>query len=94
MDFQSVFFCTDWKSILRRITEIISGQFLRLSWSLFGIVLLTIAINLASGQEVAAPEASQAKTKAISDVAWVPLLSKESFEASWNKTNFGGEGSV
>jgi len=94
MDFQSVFFCTDWKSILRRITEIISGQFLRLSWSLFGIVLLTIAINLASGQEVAAPEASQANTKAISDVAWVPLLSKESFEASWNKTNFGGEGSV
>ena len=29
MDFQSVFFRTDWKSILRRITEIISGQFLK-----------------------------------------------------------------
>jgi len=28
-DFQSVFFRTDWKSILRRITEILSGQFLR-----------------------------------------------------------------
>ena len=27
-DFQSVFFRTDWKSILRRTTEIISGQFL------------------------------------------------------------------
>jgi len=29
MDFQSVFFRTDWKSILRRITEIISGQILK-----------------------------------------------------------------
>ena len=27
MDFQSVFFRTDWKSILPRITEIISGRF-------------------------------------------------------------------
>ena len=28
MDFRSVFFWTDWKSILRRTTEVISGQFL------------------------------------------------------------------
>ncbi len=28
MDFQSVIFRTDWKSILRRITETISGQIL------------------------------------------------------------------